>query len=137
QAGLEHPAWAAVAADSSPASAAAVSPPPPPPADPPAAAALLPPPPPAPPPPPPPPLPLSPMMTVGHPIATGSEPPQASMTLSPIRTAGRLLMRTVALPLVTKPGPCGGMGQGMGQTCISAMLAIEEKVDEAAAAAAA
>ena len=46
-------------------------------------------------------------------------------------------MFTVPLPLVTKPGPCGGIGQGRGQTCRSESGAIAETVALAAPATAA
>ena len=77
------------------------------------------------------------MFTVVQPMAIGSLPPQASITLSPWRAAGRLPMLTVLLPLVTKPGPCGGTGQGIGQMCMSDKLAIADMTAVAAAAAAA
>jgi hypothetical protein len=76
-------------------------------------------------------------MTVVQPIAMGSDPPHASMTLSPCRQAGRLSIITLLLPLVTKPGPCGTGPEGKGQMCMSAMPAIADMVPAAAAPAAA
>ncbi len=75
------------------------------------------------------------MITVGHPRATGSGPAQASKILSPMRAAGRLLIITVPLPLVTNPGPWGGMGQGIGQMCMSLIGAMLDTVADAAIAA--
>ena len=77
------------------------------------------------------------MTTVVQPIAIGSGPPQASMTLSPCRQAGKLSMRTELLPFVTKPGPWGGTGTGSGQMCMSARPAIADMTAVAATAAAA
>ena len=76
-------------------------------------------------------------MTVGHPIAIGSAPPQASKTWSPWRAADRFPITTVVLPFVTKPGPCGGIGTGSGQMWMSERLAIDAMTALAAAAVAA
>jgi hypothetical protein len=44
----------------------------------------------------------------------------ASIIVSPMRDAGRLLMSTVGDPSITTPGPCGGIGSGVTQAWMSA-----------------
>ncbi len=58
----------------------------------------------------------------------------ASVIVSPIRAAGILAIITVFEGVVTTPGPCGGTGDGVAQTCISVpepeiILDIEAKRD--------
>ena len=43
-------------------------------------------------------------------------------------------MMTVELPIVTNPGPCGGIGTGRGHMCMSERLAIDAMTALAAAA---
>jgi len=75
------------------------------------------------------------MITVGSPLTILSGPPRISITVSPMRQAGRLLIITVFEPSITKPGPCGtGIGGvGMGHMC---MLAPVEAIAPAIAFAA-
>src|SRR6516165_6303794 len=47
------------------------------------------------------------------------------MIVSPRRQAGRLSMRTVWDPSTTTPGPCGGIGKGVVQACLSAIPAAD------------
>jgi len=55
-----------------------------------------------------------PIKTWKHPIAILFGGPIASRIVSPTRQAGRLLIITVVLPSITTPGPCGGIGSGIG-----------------------
>src|ERR1700720_2881138 len=66
------------------------------------------------------------MSTVGQPMAMLFGGPIASRTVSPWRHAGRLLMTTVFEPLITTPGPCGGIGKGVAHMWISAPPAAAE-----------
>src|SRR5271170_4326657 len=72
------------------------------------------------------PVPLSPMSTVNMPTTIVLGGPTASRIVSPTRQAHKLLMRTVGLPLITTPGPCGGIGKGVVQAWISAPAAAAE-----------
>lgn len=56
-----------------------------------------------------------PIWTVGQPLTILFGGPSASTTVSPIRQAGSPFITTVALPSITTPGPCGGMGKGVEQ----------------------
>ena len=66
----------------------------------------------------------------------------ASVIVSPNRAAGILAIITVFEGVVTTPGPCGGMGEGVAQICISVpepeiILDIEAKSDALSACSAA
>lgn len=56
------------------------------------------------------------MITVGSPFAIVFGGPIASVMVSPILAAGMLAIITVFEGVVTTPGPCGGMGEGVAQT---------------------
>src|SRR5690606_8159107 len=75
-----------------------------------------------------------PKFTLGQPFAIGSAPPAASNTWSPARAAGRPLMNTVALPLVTTPIPCGAGPDTVGHVCVSVKAAIAATAAPAAPA---
>src|SRR5215813_1821967 len=62
----------------------------------------------------------SPISTVNSPNATLLGGPTASTMVSPCRHAGSPLMSTVCEPSTITPGPCGGTGNGVAQTWISA-----------------
>src|SRR5258708_4673011 len=64
------------------------------------------------------------MITVWQPNLILFGGPMASRIVSPWRHAGRLLISTVWLPSMTTPGPCGGTGRGVVQTCLSAGVAL-------------
>src|SRR5215472_3897880 len=73
-------------------------------------------------------LPFYPIMTVISPVMIGLDGPSAkpgfSTTMSPIRQAIMLLMRTVALPIITEPAPSAPETLVAGQACWS-MTALQ------------
>lgn len=52
-------------------------------------------------------------MTVGSPDTIVFGGPRASRIVSPIRAAGKFAIMTVAEGVITIPGPCGGIGNGV------------------------
>lgn len=77
------------------------------------------------------------MMTVGQPIVILFGGPTASRIVSPWRAAGKFAIITVADGVITMPGPCGGIGRGVVQACMSeppAALDIALPIAAAAAA---
>jgi len=75
------------------------------------------------------------MITVGSPIVILLGGPTGSTMVSPARQAGMLLMRTVWEPSTTTPEPCGGIGSGTAQACMSAPPAAPAIMEPMAAAA--
>jgi hypothetical protein len=66
------------------------------------------------------------MITVGQPIVIVFGGPTASNIVSPNRAAGKLAIITVAEGVITIPGPCGGMANGVTQAWISEPPAAED-----------
>ncbi len=76
------------------------------------------------------------MITVISPFVIEFGGPMASRMVSPIRPAGKKFIETVAEPVISTPGPCGGIGSGVEHTCMSApaaALVIAEDIEERAA----